>query len=611
MSEKSITVKESRLERLRREVALLPRLPGIYKFFDRTGKVIYVGKAKELRRRVWSYFANGSQHSPKTRLLVSNIESLEHIVVGSEQDALLLENNLIKTFQPRYNTLLKDDKTYPWIVVRREDFPRIESTRRLSSDGSTYFGPYASLGMQHTLLELIHTLYPIRTCKLNLSPEAIARGKYTVCLQYHIGNCKGMCVGAQSEQDYKQYIDMSKAILKGDLRSARTYLNEAMHGAAAELNFELAESLRKRLVQFDTYASKSVIVSSKDNDIDVVSILIESDEAYCNFTRIASGCVVSSFCLELAVGAEQQREDVLTSAIAAIASRLPEGLGKEVLVPFVPHTELFEGVKFTVPQRGDRAKLMEFSGKSIKFFRMEKLKNMEIKDPERHTKRVLETLRKAMHLAVEPRHIECFDNSNLQGTNAVAACVVFRDCKPSKKEYRHFNVKTVIGADDFATMREIITRRYTRLVAEGQELPNLIIVDGGKGQLSSAYAALQDIGLENKIPIVGLAKRIEEIFFPHDPEPYYLERGSEALRVVMHIRDEAHRFGITFHRQKRSKAFIKSSLTDIEGIGEGTSEKLMKHFKSLSKIKQATLEQIAEVVGQSKAKVLRDGLDKS
>ena len=588
---------------LKEQVALLPLEPGVYQFLDRTGTVIYVGKAKSLRKRVSSYFMQNKEHSPKVRVLVRQIVEIRHIVVDSETDALLLENSLIKELQPRYNILLKDDKTYPWIVVRRENFPRIQSTRQLQRDGSQYFGPYSSVTMQHSILEFIREVIPLRTCSLNLAPEAIARGRYTVCLQYHLGNCKGPCIGAQSAEEYRQLLDMAVSVLKGDLRPVRAYLEGEMRRAAEALQFETAQRYKSRLAALENYSARSVIVSARIVDVDVFSLVEDDDAAYCNFLRIRNGSITAVSTVRLTPGVDTDRAQMLTLAIQHVVEQIAGGeLAREVIVPFLPSaTMLFDGVTFTVPRRGEKLDLLAFSERSARIYRAEQLKNMEIKNPERHTERLMNAMQKELRLPRQPRHIECFDNSNLQGTNPVASCVVFRDGRPSRKEYRHFNIKTVVGADDFASMREIVFRRYSRLIAEGAELPDLIIVDGGKGQLSSAYAVLCELGIEKQVPIVGLAKRIEEIFFPGDPMPYYLSRTGEPLKVVCHIRDEAHRFGITFHRQKRSKGFIHSELENIEGVGPKTIELLLRHFRTVEKIRTAPAEELSALIGPAKA----------
>ena len=592
---------------LKEQVALLPLEPGVYQFLDRTGTVIYVGKAKSLRKRVSSYFMQNKEHPPKVRVLVRQIAEIRHIVVDSETDALLLENSLIKELQPRYNILLKDDKTYPWIVVRRENFPRIQSTRQLQRDGSQYFGPYSSVTMQHSILEFIREVIPLRTCSLNLAPEAIARGRYTVCLQYHLGNCKGPCIGAQSAEEYRQLLDMAVSVLKGDLRPVRAYLEGEMRRAAEALQFETAQRYKSRLAALENYSARSVIVSARIVDVDVFSLVEDDDAAYCNFLRIRNGSITAVSTVRLTPGVDTDRAQMLTLAIQHVVEQIAGcELAREVIVPFLPSaTMLFDGVTFTVPRRGEKLDLLAFSERSARIYRAEQLKNMEIKNPERHTERLMNAMQKELRLPRQPRHIECFDNSNLQGTNPVASCVVFRDGRPSRKEYRHFNIKTVVGADDFASMREIVFRRYTRLMAEGQELPDLVIVDGGKGQLSNAYAVLCELGLEKQVPIVGLAKRLEEIYYPGDPMPYYLSRTGEPLKVVCHIRDEAHRFGITFHRQKRSNDFLRSELKGIAGIGPRTVETLLGHFRTVARIRNASDEELIELIGAARTQRLR------
>ncbi|MCD7970540.1 MAG: excinuclease ABC subunit UvrC [Alistipes sp.] len=591
---------------LKDKVALLPDLPGVYQFLNCDGTVIYVGKAKNLKKRVSSYFMEGKDQYPKVTVMLRHICDIRHIVVSTEQDALLLENNMIKSLQPRYNVLLKDDKTYPWIVVRNEPFPRVESTRIINRDGSRYFGPYSSVVVQKNMLELIRALYQLRTCSLNLAPAMIERGKYSVCLEYHLGNCQGPCVGKQTEQDYDHNIAILMKTLAGDMRSTRSYLQERMAEAAAGMKFELAERYKQRLRLLDSYVSRSVVISTTTGDLDVFSLLKDIDAAYVNFARIVGGAIVNSFTAQLSLGAEDDDRTILTRALQQVSERISGPLAREVVVPLCPEEELFPGVKFTVPKRGEKLKLLEFSLKNAKAYRLERLKNLEIKDPGRHANRILETMQRELRLPRLPRHIECFDNSNLQGTNPVASCVVFRDAKPSRKEYRHFNVKTVVGPDDFASMREIIYRRYRRQLDEGNDLPDLIIVDGGKGQLSSAYGVLKELGLEDKVPIIGLAKRIEEVFYPNDPNPYYLDRTGEPLRVIMHLRNEAHRFGITFHRRKRSLDFIKSELELIPGLGPSSITKLLKKFRTVNSIKNAPEEVLAAVIGAARARALKD-----
>ncbi|MFR9524204.1 MAG: excinuclease ABC subunit UvrC [Rikenellaceae bacterium] len=594
---------QSRTERLKEVVSLLPHSPGVYQYIDADGNIIYVGKAKDLRKRVSSYFLDSSQHSAKVLVMRKQICEIRHIVVDSENDALLLENSLIKTHQPRYNILLKDDKSYPWIAVLNENFPRVVSTRQLKRDGSQYFGPYSSIAMQRSVLEFIREIIPLRTCKLKLTPSAIAAGKYGVCLQYHIGNCKAPCIGAQSQEEYAEILSMATSVLKGDLRPVKSYLENEMHSAAKELKFELAHRYKQRLAALENYTHRSVIVNPKIVHIDTFSLLIDGDTALCNFVRIRHGSIVAVYTVQLTQHVDTPPNEMLTLAIQHIVEKLGDGkLAKEVIVPFIPSgTILFNGVTFTVPKRGDKFELLAFSQRSARLYRAEQLRNLEIKNPDRHTDRLMQSMKSELYLDREPRHIECFDNSNLQGTNPVASCVVFRNGKPAKSEYRHYNIKTVVGADDFASMREIIHRRYSRLLEEGAELPDLIVVDGGKGQLSSAYQVLQQLGIEEKVPIVGLAKRIEEVFYPNDPMPYYLNRLGEPLKVICHLRDEAHRYGINFHRQKRSGNFIKSALDDINGIGARSVNTLMKRFKTVSKIKKASLEELSEAIGQAKA----------
>ena len=603
-----------RYDKLKEQVALLPLSPGVYQFVDRTGTIIYVGKAKSLRKRVSSYFVQSKEHSAKVRVMVRQIVEIRHIVVGSETDALLLENSLIKSLQPRYNILLKDDKTYPWIVVRREPFPRVLSTRQLVRDGSQYFGPYGSVMMQHSVLDFIREVVPLRTCKLNLSPEQIARGRYTVCLQYHLGNCKGPCIGAQSEEEYGRLVDMVTSVLRGDLRPVRQYLEGEMSRAAAELRFEVAQRYKQRIDALDNYAGRSVIVSAKIVDVDVFSLLPDDDVVWCNFVRIRHGSVVGVSTVKLSPGVGADERDMLTLAIQHIVEQIGGGvLAREVIVPFLPSTTLlFDGVTFTVPKRGEKLELLEFSQKSARIYRAEQLKNLEIRNPERHTERLMNALQEALRLDRPPRHIECFDNSNLQGAHPVASCVVFRDGKPSRKEYRHFNIKTVVGPDDYASMREVVYRRYSRLQAEGAELPDLVIVDGGKGQMGVIHEVLEALGLD--IPIAGLAKddrhRTAELYCGYPPLLVGLRPTSPLFHFLTSIQDEVHRFAISFHRQKRSRAFIHSELEQIEGIGQKTIETLLHHFRTVEKVRTANPEELAGVVGPARAKKIREYFEK-
>ena len=603
-----------RYDKLKEQVALLPLSPGVYQFVDRTGTIIYVGKAKSLRKRVSSYFVQSKEHSAKVCVMVRQIVEIRHIVVGSETDALLLENSLIKSLQPRYNILLKDDKTYPWIVVRREPFPRVQSTRQLVRDGSQYFGPYGSVMMQHSVLDFIREVVPLRTCKLNLSPEQIARGRYTVCLQYHLGNCKGPCIGAQSEEEYGRLVDMVTSVLRGDLRPVRQYLEGEMSRAAAELRFEVAQRYKQRIDALDNYAGRSVIVSAKIVDVDVFSLLPDDDVVWCNFVRIRHGSVVGVSTVKLSPGVGADERDMLTLAIQHIVEQIGGGvLAREVIVPFLPSTTLlFDGVTFTVPKRGEKLELLEFSQKSARIYRAEQLKNLEIRNPERHTERLMNALQEALRLDRPPRHIECFDNSNLQGALPVASCVVFRDGKPSRKEYRHFNIKTVVGPDDYASMREVVYRRYSRLQAEGAELPDLVIADGGKGQMGVIHEVLEALGLD--IPIAGLAKddrhRTAELYCGYPPLLLGLRPTSPLFHFLTSIQDEVHRFAISFHRQKRSRAFIHSELEQIEGIGQKTIETLLHHFRTVEKVRTANPEELAGVVGPARAKKIREYFEK-
>ena len=591
---------------LKEQVALLPLSPGVYQFVDRRGTVIYVGKAKSLRKRVSSYFVQSKERSAKVRVLVRQIAAVRHIVVGSETDALLLENSLIKSLQPRYNILLKDDKTYSWIVVRREAFPRVQSTRTLLRDGSQYFGPYGSVMMQRSVLDFIREVVPLRTCKLNLSPEQIARGRYSVCLQYHLGNCKGPCVGLQSEEEYARQVELVVSVLRGDLRPVRQYLEGEMERAAEELRFEAAQRYKQRLDALDNYAGRSVIVSARIVDVDVFSLLPDDDAAWCNFVRIRHGSVVGVSTVKLSTGVGADERDMLTLAIQHIVEHIAGGeLAREVIVPFLPSTTLlFDGVTFTVPKRGEKLDLLEFSRKSARIYRAEQLRNLEIRNPERYTERLLNALQKELRLDRPPRHIECFDNSNLQGAHPVASCVVFRDGKPSRKEYRHFNIRTVEGPDDYASMREVVFRRYTRLMAEGAELPDLVIADGGKGQMGVIHEVLERLGLD--IPIAGLAKddrhRTSELYCGFPPLLVGVRPTSPLFHFLTHIQDEVHRFAVSFHRQKRSKDFIHSELERIEGVGERTIRTLLRHFRTVEKVRTAPAEELSALVGPAKAK---------
>ncbi len=579
------------------QLKTLPANPGVYQFYDSADKILYVGKAKNLKKRVSSYFNKNHEYG-KTRVMVKKIVRIAHIVVPTESDALLLENNLIKKYRPRYNVLLKDDKTYPWICIKKEPFPRVFFTRKLIKDGSEYFGPYTSMKTVRILLDLVKSVYPLRTCNYDLSSEKIQAGKYKVCLEYHLGNCKGPCVGLQTTEEYNRQIADIREIVKGNFKSSLSYFKEQMKRLAGELKFEEAQQIKEKIDILENYQVKSTIVNPKINNVDVFSIVSDEAFAYVNFLQISHGSIVRSHTLELKKKLDEKDEDLLQLAIVEIRNRF-ESESKELYLPFkvtvAPH------LKVTVPQLGDKRKILELSERNAKFFRQERFKQIMIIDPDRHTNRIMAQMKKDIRLSQEPRHIECFDNSNIQGSNPVAACVVFKNGKPSKKEYRHFNIKTVDGPDDFASMEEVVFRRYKRLLAEEQPLPQLIVIDGGKGQLSSALKSLDALGLRGKIAIIGIAKRLEEIYFPEDPIPLYLDKKSESLKIIQQLRNEAHRFGITFHRNKRSKAAINSELERIDGIGEKTAQELLKAFKSVKRIKEASVENLAEIVGVSRA----------
>ncbi|MDX1363691.1 MAG: excinuclease ABC subunit UvrC [Arenibacter latericius] len=578
----------------------LPDNPGVYQFYDAEEKILYVGKAKNLKKRVSSYFNKNHEYG-KTRVLVKKIKTIRHIVVPTESDALLLENNLIKKYRPRYNVLLKDDKTYPWICIKNERFPRVFSTRRLIKDGSEYFGPYTSMKTVHTLLDLIKSVYPLRTCNYDLSPEKIAADRYKVCLEYHLGNCKGPCEGLQIEEDYRRQIADIREIVKGNFKSSLHYFKNQMKQLAEEMRFEEAQKIKEKIEVLENYQVKSTIVNPNINNVDVFSIVSDEAYAYVNFLQLSHGSIIRSHTMEIKKKLDETDEELLQLAVVEIRNRF-NSQSREVYLPY--KVELEDHLKIVVPKLGDKKKILELSERNAKFFRQERFKQIKIIDPDRHVKRLMAQMKTDLRLSQEPRHIECFDNSNIQGTHPVAACVVFRDGKPSKKEYRHYNIKTVTGPDDFASMEEVVYRRYKRLMEEEQSLPQLIIIDGGKGQLSSALKSLDALGLRGKIAIVGIAKRLEEIFFPEDPIPLYLDKKSESLKTIQHLRNEAHRFGITFHRNKRSKAAIKSELESIKGIGKKTEEELLKKFKSVKRIKEASLDQLAAVIGESKAKII-------
>ncbi len=589
---------------LQQKLAILPESPGVYTYYDAEGTVIYVGKAKNLKRRVSSYF-NRTHDVLRTNLLVRAIADLSYIVVPTEQDALNLENSMIKEYKPRYNVLLKDDKSYPWICITRETYPRVFLTRQRLRDGSKYFGPYTEAGAARAVLELARELYPIRTCRIPITPDSIARGKGRLCLEYHMLRCLGCCVGRISPEDYARYIDHIRLILRGETGELMNYLRTEMERLAGELRFEEAQALKEKYQLVERYRAKSVIVSLTLDQVDVFGIDDDGgNDVYINYMHVCRGAVVRSVTLQYKRRLDEEGPQMLAYAMQEIRSRFGIDF-KEVIVPLYPDAD-FDGAEFTIPQRGDKAKLLDVSTRNARQAKIDALKQMERTDPEQRTNRTLERIKADFRLSELPRHIECFDNSNIQGTNPVASCVVFRDAKPAKRDYRHFNIKTVVGPDDFASMKEVLTRRYTRLMEEApDDLPQLIVVDGGKGQLSAAVEALDEIGLRGKIAVVGIAKRLEEIYFPGDSFPLYIDKNSESLRVVQNLRDEAHRFGITHHRNRRSKSAIVSELSEIKGIGPATQETLLRHFKSVKRVSEASLDALAEVIGPAKARLVR------
>ena len=591
----------------------LPNSAGVYQYYDKEDKILYVGKAKNLKRRVSSYFHKEHTDYGKTRGLVSKIERIAYIVVASEVDALLLENNLIKKLQPRYNVMLKDDKTYPWICIKKERFPRVFSVRNVVKNGSEYFGPYSSSRAMRVLLELIKQLYPLRSCTFNLSQENIENGKFKVCLDYHIKKCLGACESKQSEEDYNQSIAEIRSILKGNTRTIIQPLKEQMQSYAASLEFEKAQEIKEKLDALENYQSKSTVVSPSIHNVDVFTILSDTDSAYINYFKIVNGAIIQSHNLEIKKKLAEADEDLLTMAVIEIREKFHSNT-KEIIVN-KSITSPWEEVSFHVPQRGDKKALVDLSLRNAQYMRQEKLKKIQILDPERHSKRVLEQLQKDLRLSELPVQIECFDNSNIQGTNPASACVVFKNAKPSKKDYRHFNIKTVEGPDDFASMEEVVYRRYKRLKEENQPFPQLIIIDGGKGQLSSSLKALDKLELRGVIAIVGIAKRLEEIYFPGDSVPLYIDKRSESLKLIQHLRNEAHRFSLAHHRNRRSKSGLHSELDDISGIGPKSKIDLLKKFKSIKRIKEASKTELTELLGQSKAqklmKYFKDGESKN
>ena len=593
---------------IRQKIALFPHSPGVYRYYDAEGNVIYVGKAKDLHKRVAQYFVPAERLTRKTAVMVSKIADAEYTVVESESDALLLENNLIKQFKPRYNILLKDSKTYPWICVSAEEFPRVFLTRRVVRDGSRYFGPYSSVVHARNLVEFFHNIYPLRTCKHRITSDVILRGKIRPCLNFHIRKCLGCCVGGISQKEYNENIDEIVRLLRGGGREIIQHYKTLMAEAAANMEFEQAQVYKEKMLSLEQHYSKSVIMNSTVGDVDVFSLIIDGPEAFGNFMRIRGGAVIQSLNLGFKLMIEEEQESVLAMFIGEIQSKFGT-LSREIIVPFRPDMEL-ENIEFKVPVRGDKLALLELSARNAKEMRLNALKQQEHTDPDAYKNMVMESLQKQLGMKVLPVHIECFDNSNIQGTNPVSACVVFRNAVPSKRDYRHFKVKTVVGANDYATMKEVVNRRYSRMMEENPEdLPQLIVIDGGKGQLAFAYEALAELGLIDKVTLIALAERMEEVYRVGDPYPMFIDRNSHALKVLQQIRDEAHRFGITFHRKLRSKAQIESALRSIKGVGDKTEQRLLLRFGSVARIASAPLEELAELVGAQLAERIHDALN--
>ena len=592
---------------IREKIRLFPHSPGVYRYYDSEGNVIYVGKAKDLNKRVAQYFVSEDRLTRKTAVMVSKIADAQYTVVDSEADALLLENNLIKQFKPRYNILLKDSKTYPWICVSGDDFPKVFLTRKIVKDGSRYFGPYSSVLHARNLVEFIHSVYPLRTCKLKITSDAILRRKFRPCINMQIHKCKGCCVGAISKEEYNENIEEIVSLLKGGGRSIISHYKALMLEAAQNMEFEQAQVYKEKMQSLESHYSKSVIMNATVGDVDVFSLVIDDTDAFGNFLRIRGGAVIQSLNLGFKMMIEEEQEAVLGTFIAEIQSKFGE-LSKEVIVPFLPDI-VIDGVEFKVPVRGDKLSLLELSARNAKAMRFNSLRQQEHTDPDAYKNMVMESLRKQIGMKQLPVHIECFDNSNIQGTNPVSACVVFRNAVPSKKDYRHFKVKTVVGANDYATMKEVVNRRYSRMLEENPEdLPQLVVIDGGKGQLAFAYEALAELGLTEKLTVIALAERLEEVYRVGDPYPMFIDRNSPALKVLQQIRDEAHRFGITFHRNLRSKAQIESALRGIKGVGEKTEQRLLLRFSSVARIASAPVEEIAEVVGDVLANRIKEHL---
>ncbi|HTL81264.1 MAG TPA: excinuclease ABC subunit UvrC, partial [Bacteroidia bacterium] len=585
-------------EKLQPVIRSLPELPGVYQYFDATGKLIYVGKAINLRKRVSSYFTKEHDNA-KTGILVRKIDSLKYIVVDTELDALLLENSLIKKHQPRYNVMLKDDKTFPWICITNERFPRLFHTRKVIKNGSSYYGPYANVKVMYAVMDFVKKMYPLRNCNLKLTEENIAAKKFKVCLEYHIGNCLGPCEGLQDEKNYNEGIEHIRSIIKGHVSVVIRELKKLMNDYSIELQFEKAAEVKEKIDALESYQAKSTVVSNTITNVDVYSIQSDEKAAYVNFFKVIDGAIVQGHTIEMKKKIEESDDELLQMAIVELRDRFSSN-AKEIVVPFVPSINIPE-VEFFVPQRGDKFQLLQLSQRNVSYYRKDRERQQSLVDPDRHKKRILATMMKDLRLTEEPTRIECFDNSNIQGDFAVSAMTVFKDARPAKKEYRHFNVKTVVGPDDFATMEEVIYRRYKRVLEENLEMPQLIVIDGGKGQLSAAMHSLEKLNLVGKVAVIGIAKRLEEIYYPNDPVPLYLDKKSETLRIIQQIRDEAHRFGITHHRKKRSKGTIKTELTEIKGISDSTAQKLLTKFKSVKNIRERTVEELAEVVGKAKA----------
>lgn len=591
-------------ENIRQILQRLPDKPGVYRYYDVDGNLLYVGKAKSLKKRVASYFNKNKYENGKTRLLVRKIADIKFIVVDTEFDALLLENNLIKEHQPKYNIQLKDDKTYPWLVIRKERFPRVHPTRRMIKDGSEYFGPYASVKTMHAMLDLIKRLYPLRTCNYLLSEENVAAGKFRACLEFHLGNCKAPCVDRFSEEEYNANIDAIREIIKGNYAGLARQLRQRMNDHAAALEFEAAAAIKSRLEVLERYQANSAVVNAKINDTEVFSIYSDSKGAFVNYLKVMNGAIVQSYTTELRKRLDETDEELLAFAVVSLRDRF-SSTAREVLLSH-PVEFALPDVNVHVPQRGDKLKLIELSLRNATYALRDRLKQQEMTDPEAHTRRILETLQSDLHLNELPVHIECFDNSNIQGTNPASACVVFKDAKPAKDDYRKFNIKTVEGPNDFASMTEVVYRRYKRLVDEGLPLPQLVIIDGGKGQLSAALKALEELGLVGKLAIVGIAKRLEEIYFPGDSIPIYIDKRSPSLKLIQQLRNEAHRFSLSHHRDRRSKAALKSSLTDVPGIGTKTAQKLLSHFGSVAALRKADYAEVEKIGGKKVAAALRE-----